>query len=70
MKASLFYWRDRGEAEETIMAKKRKAVEEVCDNPIFFENPDWDDAIIGTTMDDRVVYDADLMVELYPHTRG
>lgn len=52
------------------MAKKRKAVEEVCDNPIFFENPDWDDAIIGTTMDDRVVYDADLMVEFYPHTRG
>lgn len=30
---------------------------------IVFENPDYDDAIIGVSHDDRVVYDYDKMIE-------
>ena len=30
---------------------------------VVFENPDYDDAIIGVTHDDRVVYDYDKMIE-------
>ena len=39
----------------------------LCDfgyeDAIVFENPDYDEAIIGVTDDYRVVYDYDLMVE-------
>lgn len=30
---------------------------------VIFENPDYDDAIIGVSHDDRVIYDYDKMVE-------
>ena len=30
---------------------------------VVFENPDYDDAIIGVSHDDRVVYDYDKMLE-------
>lgn len=30
---------------------------------IVFENPDYDDAIIGVSHDDRVIYDYDKMIE-------
>lgn len=30
---------------------------------LFFQNPQFNDAIIGVTTDNRVVYDFDLMVE-------
>ena len=30
---------------------------------IVFANPDYDDAIIGISHDDRVIYDYDLMLE-------
>ena len=33
------------------------------ENLIVFENPDYDDAIIGVSHDDRVIYDYDKMVE-------
>ena len=33
------------------------------ENLILFENPDFDDAIIGTSHNGRVVYDFDKMVE-------
>lgn len=33
------------------------------DNLIIFENPDYDDAIIGVSHDDRVIYDYDKMIE-------
>ena len=30
---------------------------------VVFENPDYDDAIIGVSHDDRVIYDYDKMLE-------
>ncbi len=33
------------------------------ENLMFFENPNFDDAIIGTSHNGRVVYDFDKMVE-------
>jgi hypothetical protein len=30
---------------------------------VVFENPDYDDAIIGVSHDDRVVYDYDKMID-------
>lgn len=30
---------------------------------IVFENPDYDDAIIGVSHDDRVIYDYDKMID-------
>ena len=33
------------------------------EHSIVFESPDYDDAIIGVTHDDRVIYDYDKMVE-------
>lgn len=34
-----------------------------CEEALVFDNPAFDDAIIGTTEDGRAVYDYDLMVE-------
>jgi hypothetical protein len=33
------------------------------EHSIVFENPDYDDAIIGVSHDDRVIYDYDKMLE-------
>lgn len=33
------------------------------ENLIVFENPDYDEAIIGVSHDDRVIYDYDKMLE-------
>lgn len=39
----------------------------LCDfgyeDSVVFENPDYDEAIIGVSHDGRVIYDMDLMVE-------
>lgn len=35
------------------------------DESLLFDNPSFDDAIIGYTSDERVVYDYDKMVESY-----
>lgn len=32
------------------------------ENLLVFENPDYDDAIIGVSHDDRVIYDYDKMI--------
>ena len=34
-----------------------------CVDSIIFTNPDYDDAIIGVSHDDRVIYDYDKMLE-------
>lgn len=34
-----------------------------CENSVVFDNPDFDQAIIGISEDGNVVYDYDLMVE-------
>ena len=44
------------------MNEELKAYLEIAQASIFV-NPDFDDAIIGITTDDRVVYDYDLMIE-------
>lgn len=36
---------------------------ELCEESIVFDNPSFDNSIIGITTDDRVVYDYDKMVE-------
>ena len=33
------------------------------EDSVVFENPDYDEAIIGVSHDGRVIYDMDLMVE-------
>lgn len=33
------------------------------DNSTIFTNPDYDDAIVGVSHDDRVIYDYDKMIE-------
>lgn len=33
-----------------------------CEEAVVFENPDYEEAIIGFTTDNRVVYDYDLMI--------
>lgn len=43
---------------------KRELLEDMgYENAIIFENPDYDEAIVGVDTDGRVVYDFDLMVE-------
>lgn len=42
----------------------RELLEELdYEDLVVFENPDYDDAIIGVSHDDRVVYDYDKMLE-------
>lgn len=41
-----------------------------CDGAIVFVNPDFDDAIIGTTVDGRVVYSFSRMVECLVNEDG
>ena len=45
------------------MSKRDTLVELGYEDAIVFENPSYDDAIIGTSHDDRVVYSFDKMVE-------
>ena len=45
------------------MTKRETLAEMGYNNSIVFENPDYDDAIIGVSYDDRVVYDYDKMIE-------
>ena len=37
---------------------------------IVFENPDYDEAIIGVSHDDRVIYDYDKMIEYLVNKEG
>ena len=47
----------------TQNSNKREALCGVgCDEAIVFDNPDYDDAIIGYTIDCQAVYDYELMV--------
>lgn len=46
----------------------------LCDmdhaNAIVFDNPDYDDAIVGVTDEGNVIYDFDLMVECLVKSDG
>ena len=45
------------------MSNRELLVDMGYDEAVVFENPDYDDAIIGVTYDGCVVYDYDLMVK-------
>ena len=46
------------------MKQNREILDEMgCTDSIIFTNPDYDDAIIGISHDDRVIYDYDKMLE-------
>lgn len=45
------------------MSKRDTLVELGFEDAIVFDNPSYDDAIIGTSHDDRVVYSFEKMVE-------
>ena len=45
------------------MAVRSDIREMLPEDAIVFDNPSYDNAIIGTTIDDRVVYSYDKMVE-------
>ena len=40
------------------------------DDAVLFDNPDYDDAIIGVTDEGRVIYDFDMMVECLMKSDG
>ena len=40
------------------------------DDAIVYDNPDYDDAIIGVTDDGQVVYDYDLMIACLGRSQG
>lgn len=44
------------------MSKRESLVDMGYEDSVVFENPDYDDAIIGVTTDGGVVYDYSLMV--------
>ena len=45
------------------MTNREKLADEGYEESVVFENPDYDNAIVGVTDDGRVVYDFDKMVE-------
>lgn len=45
-------------------------VYEEADEVIIFENPEYDDAVIGISQDDRLVYDYELMIECLVKNEG
>lgn len=46
-----------------VMSKRDTLVELGFEDAIVFDNPSYDDAIIGTSHDDRVIYSFEKMVE-------
>lgn len=52
------------------MSKRDTLVELGFEDAIVFDNPSYDDAIIGTSHDDRVVYSFDKMVECLMNDDG
>ena len=50
--------------------KIRKALESLELEAVLFEEPSFDDAIIGVTSDGRVIYDYDLMCESLANEYG
>ena len=50
---------------------KRELLEESgYEDLIIFQNPDYDDAIMGVSHDDRVIYDYDKMLEHLINNEG
>ena len=49
--------------DEPALSKREVLCDMGYDDAVVFENPDYDEAIIGISSDGRVVYDYDLMVE-------
>lgn len=47
----------------TRMAINKDIRSELCDEAVVFNNPSFDNAIIGTTIDSQAVYDYDKMVQ-------
>lgn len=45
------------------MTAKERIENEGFENIIMFDNPSYDDALIGITKDNRAVYDYDKMIE-------
>lgn len=52
------------------MSKRDTLVELGFEDAIVFDNPSYDDAIIGTSHDDRVVYSFEKMVECLMNDDG
>lgn len=52
------------------MSKRELLADFGYEDCIVFENPDFDEAIIGVTTDDCVVYDFNLMVQHLMETDG
>lgn len=51
--------------------KNREILEDLdYEELVIFENPDYDDAIIGVSHDDRVIYDYDKMLQYLVDKEG
>ena len=48
--------------DEYDITNREKLVDMGCEDSIVFENPDYDDAIVGVDQEGRVIYDYDKMV--------
>lgn len=54
-----------------MVETKRELLEESgYEDLIIFQNPDYDDAIMGVSHDDRVIYDYDKMLEHLINNEG
>ena len=52
------------------MTNREILVDHGYEDLIVFENPDYDEAIIGVSHDDRVIYDYDKMIQCLVDNEG
>lgn len=43
--------------------KIRELVSEYCEESMLFDNPDFDNSIVGMTVDGNIIYDYDKMIQ-------
>lgn len=43
--------------------KIRELISEYCEESMLFDNPDFDNSIVGMTVDGNIIYDYDKMVQ-------
>ena len=48
---------------KTIEEVKQVLIDYDCEDTVVFENPDYAEAFIGVDLDDRAVYDFEMMVQ-------
>ena len=60
----------KDEADDNVSSNRERLVEMGYDDSTIFENPSYDDAIVGTTLEGNVIYDYDKMINHLVTQRG